>query len=264
MPYIETAIRAAREAGDIINQASRSIETINVQTKAFHDYVTDVDRASERAIVDILTHYCPSHAVLSEECGLMGQTNSEFVWVVDPIDGTTNFIHGFPQYAVSIALRRGNDILEAVVYDPLKDEMFTAVRGEGARLNKRRIRVSGRIDLSSALIGTGFPFREGDDFEGYAKVFTQVARRTSGIRRAGAASLDLCYVACGRLDAFWETGLKSWDVAAGSLIVLEARGLVTDLDGNDGYLDSGRIVAGTPKILGALMPILNGSAPVQA
>lgn len=259
MATIDIAISAAREAGAIINQASRSIDTLQVQTKSLHDYVTNVDKACEDAIVRTLTRYFPDHAVLSEECGLVGQTNSEYVWVVDPLDGTTNFIHGFPQYAVSIALRRGNDILEAVVYDPFKDELFTATRGEGAKLNGRRIRVSGRTAFGAAVIGTGFPFRGGDDFEGYAKVFTKVAKQTSGIRRAGAASLDLCYVACGRLDAFWETGLKPWDLAAGSLMVLEARGLVTDLNGDEGYLDSGCIVAGSPKIFGALLPIVNGT-----
>lgn len=256
MANIDIAIRAAREAADIINQASRNIENVNVQTKALHDYVTDADKAAERAVIDILSHYCPVHAILSEEAGLVGQTNSEFVWVVDPIDGTTNFIHGFPQYAVSIALKRGNDVLEAVVYDPLKDEMFTATRGEGARLNNRRIRVSGRTSFGASLIGTGFPFRGGDDFEGYARVFTSVAKQTSGIRRAGAASLDLAYVACGRLDGFWESGLKPWDIAAGSLLVLEARGLVTDFEGEDHYLDTGSIVAGTPKIFGTLFPIV--------
>ncbi len=260
MPTIDIAIRAAREAGKIINQASRSVSSLNVQTKALHDYVTDADKAAEAAILDVLSHYTPDYAILSEETGLTGQTNSGYSWVVDPIDGTTNFIHGFPQYAVSIGLRRGNDMLEAVVYDPLKDEMFTAVRGEGAMLNNRRIRVSGRTAFGSALIGTGFPFRGTEDFEAYARVFTSVARQTSGIRRAGAASLDLAYVACGRLDAFWESGLKPWDIAAGSLLILEARGLVTDFKGDDGYLDSGCIVAGTPKIFGALLPIVSGSS----
>lgn len=258
--YLDIAIRAAREAGDIINQASRNIDSLNVQTKALHDYVTDADKASERAIVDVLSHYCPDHAILAEESGLVGQKNSKFVWVVDPIDGTTNFIRGFPQYAVSIALKSGEDVVEAVVYDPLKDEMFTATRGEGARLNNRRIRVSGRSTFGAALIGTGFPFRGGDDFEGYAKVFTSVAKQTSGIRRAGAASLDLAYVSCGRLDAFWESGLKPWDIAAGSLLVLEARGLVTDFSGDDKYLETGAIVAGTPKVFGTLFPIVSRKA----
>ena len=258
MSYLEIAIDAARAAGNIMNQASRNIDRLDVQSKALHDYVTDADKASEQAVVDVLQHFCPQHAILAEERGLIGNTASEFVWVIDPIDGTTNFIHGFPQYAVSIALKKGADVVEAVVYDPLKDEMFTATRGEGAKLNNRRIRVSGRNNLASSLIGTGFPFRADDDYEGFAKTFTRVARNTSGIRRAGAASLDLAYVACGRLDAFWESGLKPWDIAAGSLLVLEARGLVTDFEGNDGYLDSGKIVAGTPRVFGALLPLVSG------
>lgn len=261
---LDIAVRAAREAGKIINQASLNVDTLQIQTKSLHDFVTNVDKSCEAVIVDKLTHFFPDHAVLSEECGLVGNADSEFVWVVDPLDGTTNFIHGFPQYAVSIALRHGNDILEAVVYDPLKDEMFTASRGEGSMLNGRRIRVSGRTALGASLIGTGFPFRGGDDFEGYAKTFTKVAQRTAGIRRAGAASLDLCYVACGRLDAFWESNLKPWDLAAGSLIVLEARGLVTDFKGDEGYLDSGEIIAGTPRIFGALLPIVNGQSEEAA
>ena len=196
------------------------------------------------------------HQILTEERGIVGPAKSQFQWVIDPLDGTTNFLHGFPQYAVSIALKRDGEVVLAVVADPVKDETFTAVRGQGAFLNGRRIRVTRRTMMKDALIGVGFPFRRNDDVETYMATFGQLAKNCAGLRRAGAASLDLAYVAAGRLDAFWEPNLQSWDIAAGSLLVLEAGGLVTDFDGEGNYLQTGEIVAGTPKVFGQLLPVV--------
>ena len=216
-----------------------------------------MDVACERTVVEILREAYPRHQILGEENGLTGPEKSEYQWIIDPLDGTTNFLHGFPQYAVSIALKRENEIIEAVIADPVKNEIFTATRGVGAFLNGRRIRVSKRTSMAESLVGAGFPFRKTDDVQAYMKVFSQLAKTTSGIRRAGAASLDLAYVAAGRLDAFWEPNLKAWDIAAGSLLVLEAGGLVTDFKGESDYLTTGQIVAGTPKVFGQLLAVVN-------
>jgi myo-inositol-1(or 4)-monophosphatase len=251
---LNIAVKAARRAGAVINRAARDLEGVTVTRKRQNDFVTEVDHEAEAAIIEVLRKAYPGHAILAEESGADGA--SDYEWIVDPLDGTTNFIHGFPQYAVSIALRHRGVLEQAVVYDPGRNELFTATRGRGAFLNDRRIRVSKRAKLAEALIGTGFPFRDLQHLDEYMAAFRLVTRETAGVRRAGAAALDLAYVAAGRLDGFWEIGLASWDMAAGALLILEAGGLVGDLQGEQTYLDSGDISAATPKIYAALLEAL--------
>lgn len=253
-PTLNIAVKAARRAASVINRASTQLDLLTVQSKSPNDFVTEVDRAAEAAIIEVLRDAYPEHAILAEESGRSGE--SEYCWIIDPLDGTTNFIHGFPQYAISIALARNNVLEQAVVYDPVRNEMFTASKGGGAFLNDRRIRVSRRIKLMDSLIGTGFPYRQNDNIEAYIGAFRELTQKTSGIRRPGAAALDLAYVACGRLDGFWEAGLSPWDMAAGALLILEAGGLVSDFAGDSAYLDTGRMVAGTPKVFAQLLPIV--------
>jgi myo-inositol-1(or 4)-monophosphatase len=261
-PMLNTAVKAARKAGSIINRASLDVDLVKVASKGRSDYVTEVDRAAEQVIVDILLKAYPDHAILAEESGASG--DSEYTWIIDPLDGTTNFIHGFPQYAVSIALRHREHVTQAVVYDPTRNELFTASRGRGAFLNERRIRVSRRSKLSECLIGTGFPFRSFEHLDEYLRMFRSVAEHTAGIRRPGAAALDLAYVAAGRLDGFWEIGLSPWDMAAGSLLILESGGLVSDFKGEAAYLEEGRIVCGAPKIFPQLLNLVGNVHPARA
>jgi myo-inositol-1(or 4)-monophosphatase len=253
-PMLNIAVKAARRAGSIINRASLNLDILTVRHKTFNDLVSEVDRAAEQAIIEVLKDAYPEHAILAEESGSQG--DSEYLWIIDPLDGTTNFLHGFPQYAVSIALMHKRVLTQAVVYDPGRNELFTASRGRGAYLNDRRLRVSKRIRLTGALIGTGFPFRELKHLDAYMDMFRDIVKNTAGVRRAGAASLDLAYVAAGRLDGFWEIGLSPWDIAAGNLLIQEAGGLIGDFEGNDGYLDSGNVVGGNPKIFAQLIKIL--------
>jgi myo-inositol-1(or 4)-monophosphatase len=260
-PMLNTAVKAARKAGSIINRASLDVDLVKVASKGPSDFVTEVDRAAEQAIVDILLKAYPDHAILAEESGASG--DSEYTWIIDPLDGTTNFIHGFPQYAVSIALRHREHVTQAVVFDPTRNELFTASRGRGAFLNERRIRVSRRTKLSECLIGTGFPFRSFEHLDEYVRMFRSVTEHTAGIRRPGAAALDLAYVAAGRLDGFWEIGLSPWDMAAGSLLILEAGGLVSDFKGEAAYLDEGRIVCGAPKIFPQLLGLVGTVHPAR-
>jgi myo-inositol-1(or 4)-monophosphatase len=257
-PMLGIAIRAARRAGAIINRAARDVEVLPVTRKRHNDFVTEVDKSAEEAIIDILHRAYPDHAILAEESGATAGTagESEYTWIIDPLDGTTNFIHGFPQYAVSIGLRHKGVLTQGVVYDPTKNELFTATRGRGAYLNERRIRVSKRTQLNETLIGTGFPFRDFTDLDEYLSMFRELTARTAGIRRAGAAALDIAYVAAGRLDGFWEIGLSPWDMAAGALLVQEAGGLVGDFHGDAGYLDSGRMVCGNPKVFAQIVQIV--------
>jgi myo-inositol-1(or 4)-monophosphatase len=257
-PMLGIAVRAARRAGAIINRAARDVDLLAVSRKRHADFVTEVDRAAEQAVIEILHRAYPDHAILAEESGATaGQAGeSEYTWIIDPLDGTTNFIHGFPQYAVSIGLQHKGILVQGVIYDPTKNELFTATRGRGAYLNERRIRVSKRTQLDEALIGTGFPFREIENLDEYLGMFREITARTAGVRRAGAAALDIAYVAAGRLDGFWEIGLSPWDMAAGALLVQEAGGLVGDFRGDAGYLGSGRIVCGNPKIFAQLVHII--------
>lgn len=263
-PTLTIAIKAARRAGSIINRASMELDLLKVQSKSPNDFVTEVDKAAEAAIIEVLREAFPEHGILAEESGeSAGPGESEFQWIIDPLDGTTNFIHGFPQYAVSIALARRGVVEQAVVFDPNRNELFTATKGSGAFLNDRRIRVSKRTRLNEALVGTGFPFRQFDNVEAYLAMFRELTQKTAGIRRPGAASLDLACVACGRLDAFWEMGLAPWDMAAGVLLISEAGGLVSDFAGESDYLASGNLVAGSPKIFTQLLPIIQTHKPAS-
>ncbi|MGZ5218253.1 MAG: inositol monophosphatase family protein [Caldimonas sp.] len=256
-PMLNIAIKAARAAGAIINRASLDLERLQVNTKAPNDFVTEVDHAAEAAIIDTLLAAYPGHGILAEESGsARGARDSEYVWIIDPLDGTTNFIHGLPTYAVSIGLSFRNQIQQAVVYDPARNDLFYATRGRGAYLNDKRLRVTRRTRMADALIGTGFPFRKGDDLGRYLKILETVMKSCAGVRRPGAAALDLCYVAAGWYDGFFETGLSPWDVAAGSLLVTEAGGLVGNFTGEAEFLHQREVVAGSPKIYGQLVQML--------
>ena len=254
-PMLNIAVRAARKAGSIINRSALSSEGLKVKAKQANDFVTQVDQAAEEAIIGIVRNAYPDHGFLAEESG-KSEGKGEYVWIIDPLDGTTNFIHGFPQYCTSIAVQHRGSLAHAVVYDPTKNELFTASKGGGAFLNDRRIRVSKCLRLSEALVGTGIPFREVAHIDRYLKQLKAIMQGASGVRRAGAAALDLAYVACGRLDAFWELGLSPWDMAAGALLIQEAGGLVGDLAGEDRYLDKGEVAAATPKIFPTLLESL--------
>jgi myo-inositol-1(or 4)-monophosphatase len=254
-PMLNTAVKAARKAGSLITRASFDVDKLTIRRKRQNDFVSEVDHAAEDAIISILREAYPDHGILAEESGPR-DADAEYVWVIDPLDGTTNFLHGFPQYCVSIGLLHKGKPTQAVVYDPNRNELFTASKGVGAYLNDRRIRVSATDKLEDALMGTGFPFREVGHLDDYLRMFKNVTMATSGIRRPGAAALDLAWVACGRIDGFWEIGLSPWDMAAGALLVREAGGLIGDLDGNEGFMDSGRVVATNSKLFSALLQVL--------
>ena len=265
-PALNIAVKAARRAGQIINRASNDLDLIQVTTKQPNDFVTEVDKAAEAVIIDTLQDAYPSYGILAEESGSSagkGDSDSEFQWIIDPLDGTTNFIHGMPQYAVSIALAKAGVIEQAVVFDPNRNELFTASKGGGAFLNERRIRVSRRNKLQDSLIGTGFPYRMFDHIDTYLAIFKELAQKTAGQRRPGAASLDLAYVACGRFDGFWEFGLSPWDMAAGALLISEAGGLVSDMRGEANYLETGNMIAGTPKVFAPLLNLIQDKLPVS-
>ncbi len=243
---LNIAIRAARNAGEIIQRAAENVNHLTINLKTKNDYVTEVDQMAEQEIINIIHSSFPEHGFLAEESGK--QPGNDYIWIIDPLDGTTNFLHGFPVYAISIALQHKNKLQLAVIYDPLRDELFTAERGGGAMLNNRKIRVTQPNSLKGTLIGTGFPFKSKKDLAAYLKMFAALVGDTAGIRRAGAAALDLAYVASGRLDGFWEIGLQPWDMAAGILLIQEAGGVLTDFSFKDRYLQSGNIIAGSPKI----------------
>ncbi len=306
-PMLNVAVKAARRAGRIINRASLDLDTVQVTRKQRNDFVTEVDHASEQAIIDTLLTAYPDHAILAEESGHSPGAKSatkddkspeapgpaaasdprvaakapsranasrraapafdgealakaEHIWIIDPLDGTTNFIHGLPQYAVSIGLMQKGQMTQAVVYDPTRDELFTASKGRGAFLNDRRIRVSKRTKLDEALIGTGFPFRRLDSLDDYLRMFRSVTEKVAAVRRPGAAALDLAYVACGRYDGFFEFGLSPWDVAAGSLLITEGGGLIGDFGGEAGHVFAEEVVAGTPKVFSAMLSLLKSPA----
>ena len=254
-PMLNIAIRAARAAGDVIIRQIDHVQDLPVTKKSRNDFVTEVDKHAEMAIIETLRNSFPNHAFLAEESGQQG--DSPYLWIIDPLDGTTNYLHGFPQYAVSIALQHKGELVQAVVYDPLRQELFTASRGEGAMLNNKRIRVSKQKSLEGALLGTGFPFKEQERLNEYLDSFKALFPMTAGIRRAGAASLDLAYVACGRLDGFWEFGLKPWDIAAGVLLIQEAGGMISGICGNENYMETGNIVAATPEIFDMMTKKIN-------
>ena len=251
-PVLTIAKRAALSAGRILLRHFDHLERLTVTTKQHSDFVSEADVQAEREIIQTLRKTYPNHGILAEESGEQpGQ--DEYQWLIDPLDGTTNFLHGIPHFAVSIAFRHKNRLEAALVYDPIRQEMFVASRGESAQLNDRRIRVSNVVPMETALLGTGFPFRHPQYQPAYLSLFNTLMGKCLEIRRAGAASLDLAYVAAGRLDGFWEIGLKPWDMAGGALLVLEAGGLVGDFGGGNDFLQSGNIVAGNPKIFKALL-----------
>ncbi len=255
-PMLNTAIKAARRAGAIINRASLDLERLNIARKGPKDYVTEVDRAAEEAIIDILRTAYPEHAVLGEETGAhspAGDATPDFQWVIDPLDGTTNFIHGFPNYAVSIALMHRGQSAHAVVYDPSRNEMFTASRGSGAFLNDRRVRVSACTRYHEALVASHVPRSTALPAD---SPFSSMLGDCAAARRTGSVVLDLAYVACGRLDGFCGVHLKPWDMAAGSLLVLEAGGLLSDFDGEQGWMASGNILTATPKVFPQMISYL--------
>ena len=257
-PMLNIAIKAARAAGAIINRASLDIEVLKVSTKSPNDFVTEVDQAAEQAIIETLLTAYPGHGILAEESGRAhGAKDSDYVWIIDPLDGTTNFIHGLPVYAVSIALAFRGQVQQAVVYDPSRNDLFYASKGRGAYLNDKRLRVSKRSRLHEALVGTGFPFRKGDNLKRYLQMFQTIMQSCAGLRRPGAAALDLCYVAAGYYDGFFETGLSPWDVAAGSLLITEAGGLIGNFTGEPDYLFQREVVAGNPRIYAQLVQILS-------
>ncbi len=256
-PMINVAIKAARAAGSIINRAALDIESVRISQKKVNDFVTEVDHAAEQVIIETLLTAYPGHGIWAEESGReFGAQDSEFVWIIDPLDGTTNFIHGLPVYCVSIALAVRGKVEQAVIYDPTRNDLFTATKGRGAFLNDRRLRVSKRTELKGCLISTGFPFRENDDFAHYLNMMGDVMQKTAGLRRPGSAALDLAYVAAGFTDGFFELGLQPWDVAAGSLLVTEAGGLIGNFTGESDFLEQEECLAGAPRIYGQLVSML--------
>jgi len=257
-PMLNIAIRAARRAGDQIVRQMDQVHGMEIRAKGVNDFVTEVDRQAEQVIIDTLLRSYPDHAILAEESGARGE--SDHIWIIDPLDGTTNFLHGYPQFAVSIALQIKGRLEQAVVYDPLRQDLFTATRGAGAHYNNQRMRVSKRPSLEGALLGTGFPIRQTEQLDDYLQGFRALFPKTAGIRRAGAASLDLAHVARGWLDGFWEYHLQSWDIAAGVLLIQEAGGLVGDPSGGSEHMRTGAIAAGNPKIFKELVKSLAHSS----
>lgn len=263
-PMLTIALRAARTAGELIVRSMDRLDRVSINEKEAKDYVTDIDIAAEKSIINSIQKSHPEHGFIAEESGVIAGKGegADYQWIIDPLDGTTNFIHGIPHFAVSIACRYRGRLEHAVVYDPLRDEAFCASRGRGAMLNDRRIRVSKRPNLNHALLATGFPFKKGqmDQIDNYLGMFKSLASQTSGIRRAGAASLDLAYIAAGRYDGFWEFGLAEHDIAAGALLIQEAGGLISDFKGGHQFLENGQVVAGNPKcfkgILTSIQPYL--------
>ncbi len=255
---INVAIKAARAAGAIINRAALDVEAVRISQKQVNDFVTEVDHASERAIIDTLLTAYPDHGILAEESGSEhGNPKADHIWIIDPLDGTTNFIHGFPVYCVSIALQVRGKLEHAVVYDPSRNDLFTATKGRGAFMNDRRIRVSKRTRLDECLLSTGFRFRPEDDFDKYLRLMGDVMQRTAGLRRPGAAALDLAYVAAGFSDGFFELGLQPWDMAAGALLITEAGGLVGNFTGDANFLEQRECMAASPRIYAQLVPLLS-------
>ena len=258
-PIVNIAVNAATRASEIITRNINQIDTLVIAEKKLNDFVSEVDIQAERVIIDTIKKAYPWHAILSEESGQLGGFD-EFTWIIDPLDGTANFLHGFPHYAISIAIKHKDKLEHGIVFDPVRKELFTASRGHGAQLNDRRIRIGSEKRLDKALLGTGFPYRNKELSKRYFETFAAFFKQCSGIRRAGSAALDLAYVAAGRLDGFWEFSSKIWDVAAGALLVKEAGGLVSDFQGGEDHFESGNIVAGNPRIFKALLQTLQSTA----
>ena len=258
-PMLNIAIRAARAAGDLIVRYIERLDTLSVTSKSRNDFVSEVDQQAEDVIIRTLRKAYPHHAILAEESGM--HSGDDYQWIIDPLDGTTNFLHGFPQFAVSIALLHKGRLEQGVIYDPMRQELFTATRGAGAMLNSRRLRVSSRPGLGGALLGTGFPYNDHEHLDAYLAMLKDLIVETAGVRRPGSAALDLAYVAAGRLDGFWEIGLKPWDLAAGALLIQEAGGIVGDFTGGPSFLKNGNIVAGNAKVFAAIIKIIRPHLP---
>lgn len=254
-PILNVATKAAREAGKIINRGSQDVGSLNIRMKDVNDFVSEIDKNAEEAIIEVLKDAYPDHGFFGEESG-KENAEAENVWIIDPLDGTTNFLHNFPAYCVSIALQQKGVITQAVIYDPVHNDLFTATKGAGAFLNDKRIRVTNRSKLQESLISTGFPFKDFSYFDTYIDIFRDMAKKTSGLRRPGSAALDLAYVAAGFSDGFFEINLSAWDIAAGSLLVQEAGGIVGDFEGNESWLDTGHIVAGNPKVFAQMLQVI--------
>ncbi len=253
---LSIAVKAAREAGRIINRASQDVGALKIQSKTFNDFVSEVDRSAEQAIIDTIRDAYPDHGFLGEESG-KSNSEAENIWIIDPLDGTTNFLHNFPQYCVSIALQQKGVLTQAVIYDPVRNDLFTATKGRGAFLNDKRIRVTNRTKLQASLISTGFPFRDFTHLDTYLAMLKDMIKNTTGIRRPGSAALDLAYVAAGFTDGFFEINLSTWDIAAGGLLVQEAGGMVGDFEGNESWLTTGNIVAANAKVFSQMLQILS-------
>jgi myo-inositol-1(or 4)-monophosphatase len=254
-PMLNIAIRAARTAGDSIVREMDRTRDISIETKGKNDFVTEVDKNAEGIIISVIKNAYPEHAFLAEESGQEGE--NDCLWIIDPLDGTTNFLHGFPHFSVSIALQNKGVLEQAVIYDPLKQELFTASKGKGAQLNNRKIRVSIKNTLDGALLGTGFPYNNESVMQQFIESYKNLFPNVAGIRRAGVASLDLAYVACGRLDGFWEFNLRPWDIAAGALIIQEAGGINAELTGGADYMKTGNIISANPKMIKAMLKVLS-------
>jgi myo-inositol-1(or 4)-monophosphatase len=259
-PTLNIAINAARNASKIIVRSLERLGSIQVIEKQRNDFVTEVDRLAEIEIIKTLRKAFPDHKIIAEESGI-SEGREDYIWIIDPLDGTTNYIHGIPHFAVSIAMQYKGKLEHGLIYDPIRDELFVGSRGEGARLNDRRMRVSQQLKLEASLIGTGFPFKTPENIEPYIRAFETLLTKTIGLRRAGSAALDLAYVAAGRLDGFWELGLSPWDMAAGALLIKEAGGMVGDTTGGENYLATGDIVAGNPRIFKALLQVVHSTTP---
>lgn len=258
-PTLNIAIRAARNAGNLIMRSLQHVEHLEVTTKGKNDFVSDVDRLAEQEIINVIKKAHPDHAIMAEESGVTG--DSDTVWIIDPLDGTANFLHGFPHYCVSIGVMVKGRMEHGVIYDPMRDELFTATRGAGAQLNERRIRVSKQKGLSNSLIATGFPFKYHQHFPAYTEMFQAVFPEVADLRRGGSAALDLAYVAAGRVDGYWEIGLQKWDLAAGILLVEEAGGVVSDFTGGNQHIENGNIVAGSIGVHSALLEHITPRTP---
>lgn len=258
-PVVNIAINAARNASKIIMSMWGRVDIRDISEKSRNDFVTEVDKLAESEIIKTLKKPYPDHTFIAEESGI-AQGDESYVWIIDPLDGTTNYIHGIPHFAVSIAMKYKNKLEHAVIFDPIRNELFTATRGEGARLNDRRLRVSQQSKIEHALLGTGFPYKTPEAIDPYLRVFENLLPQVRGMRRAGSAALDLAYVAAGRFDGFWEFFLSPWDIAAGALLIKEAGGLVGDIYGGEKYLETGHIVAGNNKIFKALLQVIKAQS----
>lgn len=261
-PMLNIATRAARAAGNLIVRAIENPEDVKSAAKGRNDYVSEIDQRAEALIIETIHKTYPNHAITAEESGGI-DADSDYEWIIDPLDGTTNFLHGFPHVAVSIALKHKGRLEAGLVYDPLRDELFTASRGNGAQLNGKRIRVAGAKDLDGALLATGFPFKKPHQIDLYLNLFKSMFPHCGDMRRAGSAALDLAYVAAGRVDGFWELGLMEWDIAAGALLVQEAGGLVADFNGGHKFLESGNVIAANPKVFKAMFQAMAPVIPAE-